>query len=82
MVLCLSDEHIETVNTLTILKIVLLYLSFRSYGYNDKFLDSQLGGQKYAMTGMTMNWTLEASQTGTFRGRNSSFNGEGFSSNI
>ncbi len=26
----------------------------------------QLGGQKYAMTGMTMNWTLEASQTGTF----------------
>ncbi len=28
------------------------------------------------MTGMTMNWTLEASQTGTFRGRNSSFNGK------
>ena len=39
----------------------------------------QLGGQKYAMTGMTMNWTLKADQTGTFRGRNSNFNGEGFS---
>ena len=39
----------------------------------------QLGGQKYAMTGMTMNWTLTADQTGTFRGRNSNFNGEGFS---
>ena len=31
------------------------------------------------MTGMTMNWTLKADQTGTFRGRNSNFNGEGFS---
>ena len=39
----------------------------------------QLGGQKYAMTGMTMNWTLTARQNGTFRGRNSNFNGEGFS---
>ena len=39
----------------------------------------QLGGQKYAMTGMTMNWTLTADQNGTFRGRNSNFNGEGFS---
>ena len=39
----------------------------------------QLGGQKYAMTGMTMNWTLTADRTGTFRGRNSNFNGEGFS---
>ena len=39
----------------------------------------QLGGQKYAMTGMTMNWTLQADETGTFRGRNSNFNGEGFS---
>lgn len=36
----------------------------------------QLGGQKYAMTGMTMNWTLTADQLGTFRGRNSNFNGE------
>lgn len=31
------------------------------------------------MTGMTMNWTLQADETGTFRGRNSNFNGEGFS---
>ena len=30
------------------------------------------------MTGMTMNWTLQADETGTFRGRNSNFNGEGF----
>ena len=30
----------------------------------------QLGGQKYAMTGMTMNW-FKADETGTFRGRNS-----------
>ena len=31
------------------------------------------------MTGMTMDWTLTADQLGTFRGRNSNFNGEGFS---
>ena len=37
-----------------------------------------MGGQKYAMTGMTMNWTLTADQLGTFRGRNSNFNGDGF----
>ena len=45
--LLIQDEHIETVNTLTILKIVLLYLEkLPSHGYNDKFLDSTIRWSK------------------------------------
>ncbi|EHJ08478.1 cytochrome aa3 quinol oxidase subunit II [Staphylococcus simiae] len=73
------EEHIETVNTLTIPKDRPVVFKLQAMDTMTSFWIPQLGGQKYAMTGMTMDWTLEASQTGTFRGRNSNFNGEGFS---
>lgn len=73
------DQHIETVNTLTIPKDRPVVFKLQSMDTMTSFWIPQLGGQKYAMTGMTMNWTLTADQTGTFRGRNSNFNGEGFS---
>ena len=73
------DQHIETVNTLTIPKDRPVVFKLQAMDTMTSFWIPQLGGQKYAMTGMTMNWTLTADQTGTFRGRNSNFNGEGFS---
>lgn len=73
------DQHIETVNTLTIPKDRPVVFKLQSMDTMTSFWIPQLGGQKYAMTGMTMNWTLTADQLGTFRGRNSNFNGEGFS---
>ncbi|MBA1352572.1 MULTISPECIES: cytochrome aa3 quinol oxidase subunit II [Staphylococcus] len=72
------DEKIETVNHLTIPKDRPVVFKLQSMDMMTSFWIPQLGGQKYAMTGMTMDWTLTASEEGTFRGRNSNFNGEGF----
>ena len=79
MVLRLSRTKVETVNTLTIPKNRPVVFKLQAMDTMTSFWIPQLGGQKYAMTGMTMNWTLQADETGTFRGRNSNFNGEGFS---
>lgn len=43
------------------------------------FFIPQLGSQIYAMTGMRTRLHLVATQTGTFQGLNSQFNGDGFS---
>ena len=55
MVLCLPDQHIETVNTLTIPKDRPVVFKLQSMDTMTSFWIPQLGGQKYAMTGMTMN---------------------------
>ena len=73
------EQKVETVNTLTIPKNRPVVFKLQAMDTMTSFWIPQLGGQKYAMTGMTMNWTLQADETGTFRGRNSNFNGEGFS---
>nr|WP_275432148.1 cytochrome aa3 quinol oxidase subunit II [Staphylococcus sp. ACRSN] len=73
------EEKIETVNHLTIPKNRPVIFKLQSMDMMTSFWIPQLGGQKYAMTGMTMDWTLTADKEGTFRGRNSNFNGEGFS---
>lgn len=73
------EEKIETVNHLTIPKDRPVVFKLQSMDMMTSFWIPQLGGQKYAMTGMTMDWTLTSSEEGTFRGRNSNFNGEGFS---
>src|SRR5699024_1355804 len=72
------EEKVETVNHLTIPKDRPVVFKLQSMDMMTSFWIPQLGGQKYAMTGMTMDWTLTASEEGTFRGRNSNFNGEGF----
>ncbi|MCG3413403.1 cytochrome aa3 quinol oxidase subunit II [Staphylococcus massiliensis] len=72
------EEKIETVNHLTIPKDRPVVFKLQSMDTMTSFWIPQLGGQKYAMTGMTMEWTLQASEEGTFKGRNSNFNGEGF----
>ncbi|MCP8713682.1 cytochrome aa3 quinol oxidase subunit II [Staphylococcus arlettae] len=76
------EEKIETVNHLTIPKDRPVVFKLQSMDMMTSFWIPQLGGQKYAMTGMTMDWTMTASETGTFRGRNSNFNGEGFARQV
>lgn len=45
----------------------------------NSFWIPQLGGQIYAMTGMSTNLNLEASGVGTYRGSSANLSGEGFS---
>ncbi|MFO3688118.1 cytochrome aa3 quinol oxidase subunit II [Staphylococcus felis] len=73
------EEKIETVNHLTIPTDRPVTFKLQSMDTMTSFWVPQLGGQKYAMTAMTMQWTYEAHEEGTYRGRNSNFNGEGFS---
>ncbi|RCF88924.1 cytochrome aa3 quinol oxidase subunit II, partial [Enterococcus faecium] len=73
------EQKVETVNTLTIPKNRPVVFKLKAMDTRTSFWIPQQGGQKYAMTGRTMNWTIQADETGTFRGRNSNFNGEGFS---
>lgn len=72
------EQKVETINHLTIPKDRPVVFKLQSMDTMTSFWIPQLGGQKYAMTGMTMDWTLTASEEGKFRGRNSNFNGEGF----
>ncbi|SDQ16588.1 ubiquinol oxidase subunit II [Pseudovibrio sp. Tun.PSC04-5.I4] len=44
----------------------------------NSFLVPALGGQIYAMAGMTSQLNLMASETGSFRGRNTQYSGDGF----
>ncbi|PTG84849.1 cytochrome aa3 quinol oxidase subunit II [Staphylococcus chromogenes] len=73
------DEKIETVNHVTIPTNRPVTFKLQAMDTMTSFWVPQLGGQKYAMTGMTMQWTYQADEEGTYRGRNSNFNGEGFS---
>ncbi|QLK85699.1 cytochrome aa3 quinol oxidase subunit II [Staphylococcus sp. 17KM0847] len=73
------EEKIETVNHLTIPMKRPITFKLQAMDAMTSFWIPQLGGQKYAMTAMTMEWTLQADEEGTYRGRNSNFNGEGFS---
>ncbi|MCS4486677.1 cytochrome aa3 quinol oxidase subunit II [Staphylococcus americanisciuri] len=72
------EEKIETVNHLTIPTNRPITFKLQAMDTMTSFWIPQLGGQKYAMTAMTMEWTLQADKEGTYRGRNSNFNGEGF----
>ncbi len=44
----------------------------------NSFLVPALGGQIYAMAGMTSELNLKANETGRFRGRNTQYSGDGF----
>lgn len=72
------EQDIETLNY--------LYLptdrpiEFRLYSFDaiSSFWIPQLGGQKYAMTGMLTKLNVAATEEGEMSGRNSNFSGEGF----
>jgi cytochrome aa3-600 menaquinol oxidase subunit II len=72
------EENIETVNYLFIPTNRPIQFKLYSYGPIASFWIPQLGGQKYAMSGMVNTLNLAADVPGEYMGRNASFTGEGF----
>ncbi|SIS47927.1 cytochrome aa3 quinol oxidase subunit II [Salimicrobium flavidum] len=72
------EQDIETLNYLYLPKD--RPIEFRLYSFDaiSSFWIPQLGGQKYAMTGMLTKLNVAASEEGEIWGRNSNFSGEGF----
>ncbi|RYD28169.1 MAG: cytochrome ubiquinol oxidase subunit II [Lysobacteraceae bacterium] len=71
-------EGIATVNELNIPVGRPIHISLTSGTVMQSLMVPQLAGQIYAMAGMKTQLNLAASRTGTFRGQNTQFNGEGF----
>lgn len=69
-------QHIETVNYVNIPANVPVKFKLTSAEAMTSFWVPQLGGQKYAMSGMMTQLTLEASHPGTYQGKNTNFNGK------
>lgn len=72
------EQNIETVNYVNIPADVPVKFKLTSAESMTSFWVPALGGQKYAMAGMETELILEASEPGTYEGRNANFNGKGF----
>lgn len=72
------DQGISTVNVVHIPANHPVRFILNSETTMDSFWVPALGGQKYAMTGMTTQLFLQADEPGNFQGRNASFDGEHF----
>ncbi|WP_010683337.1 COX aromatic rich motif-containing protein [Methylobacterium mesophilicum] len=72
------EEGIASVNELAFPSDRPIHLSLTSATVMQSFFVPQLGGQIYAMAGMTTQHNLAASEPGRFRGENTQFNGMGF----
>ena len=72
------DRRIAVVNELAIPVGRPVRISLTSGTVMQSLLIPRLGSQIYAMGGMRTLLHLEASETGTFRGENTQFNGKGF----
>lgn len=73
-----EDSDIETVNYVNIPVNRPVEFKLVAADTMTSFWVPQLGGQKYAMTGMQMDLFLQADHEGTYKGRNANFNGRGF----
>lgn len=72
------EQGIETVNYVNIPTNRNVEFRLYSFGPITSFWIPQLGGQKYAMSDMVTKLNFVASSEGSFIGKNSNFNGEGF----
>lgn len=72
------EQGIAVVNRLIIPKDTPVHFRITSDTVMTSFFIPRLGGQIYAMSGMQTNLNLLADQTGSFRGLNTQFSGEGF----
>lgn len=72
------DEGIATVNSLTIPQGVPVRFEISADSPMNSFWIPQLGGQIYAMSGMSMTLYLKADETGTYYGTGANFTGEHF----
>jgi cytochrome o ubiquinol oxidase subunit 2 len=72
------DQHIATVNAIVVPAGRPLRLHLTSATVMQAFMVPQLGGQIYAMAGMTTQLNLLASRPGVSIGQNTQYNGDGF----
>lgn len=72
------DEHIATVNFLEIPKDTPIDFQITADAPMNAFWIPQLGGQVYAMPGMTAQLHLLANEVGKYNGLSSNFSGDGF----
>ncbi len=73
------DEHIATVNYVEFPKDTPVLFKITSDAPMNAFWIPQLGGQVYAMPGMTAQLNLMATEKGVYKGLSTNFSGEGFS---
>src|SRR6266496_758610 len=71
-------QHIATINYLQLPKDTPINFTITSDAPMNSFWIPQLGGQVYAMTGMSTRLHLMASQNGDYRGQSANISGEGF----
>lgn len=72
------EEDIQTVNYVNIPIDTPILFKLTSASTMQSFWVPQLGGQKYAMANMENELYLLAERPGTFMGRNTNFNGQGY----
>jgi len=72
------DQHIASVNYMPVPVNTPLDFTITSDAPMNSFWIPQLGGQVYAMSGMSTKLHLLANQTGDFRGSSANISGEGF----
>ncbi len=72
------EQDIETVNYINIPADHPVQFKMTSAGTMQSFWVPELGGQKYTMANMQTNLYLVADNPGSFYGRNTSFNGQGY----
>ncbi|MBM7633985.1 cytochrome aa3 quinol oxidase subunit II [Geomicrobium sediminis] len=72
------EEDIQTVNYVNIPVERPVLFKLTSADSMASFWVPQLGGESYSMAGMQTELYLQASEEGTYSGRNSNFTGEGF----
>ena len=73
------EEHIATVNFVEFPKDTPINFKITADAPMNAFWIPQLGGQVYAMSGMTAQLHLMGSETGDYKGLSSNFSGDGFS---
>jgi cytochrome o ubiquinol oxidase subunit 2 len=74
------DQHIATINKLMIPVNRPVHFDITADAPMNSFWIPQLGGQIYAMPGMSTQLSLEASKVGTYRGSSANLSGAGFAS--
>lgn len=72
------DQNIETINYVNIPEDRPVHFKLTSAGTMQSFWVPALGGQKYAMNKMETELILVADNPGSYLGRNSNFNGKGY----
>ena len=73
------DQHIATVNQVTVPANTPIHFSLTSASVMNSFFVPQLGSQIYTMNGMRLQLNLIADHPGTFPGLSSHYSGDGFS---